>query len=217
MTPQELDARLEAATPIVRAAGALALDYFRNRGALAIEHKGQQDLVSIADRDVEDLMRERWPQPSRAMRCWARRAGAATPPADLGARPDRRHLQLPQGHPVLGRGRRLRRRRADRDRPHLRPGPRRAVRRPARRRRVPQRRARSGSRAMQASTPRAWPWPTASASRRRHYVAMVEAALSQGFEHRRCGSTAIQLCWVADGRCDAFVTRSARPGTASPA
>ena len=41
---------------------------------------------------------------------------------------------------------------------------------------------------------------------RESYVAMVDAALHQGFEHRRCGSTAIQLCWVADGRCDAFVT-----------
>jgi fructose-1,6-bisphosphatase/inositol monophosphatase family enzyme len=36
---------------------------------------------------------------------------------------------------------------------------------------------------------------------------MVAEALRLGFEHRRCGSTAIQLCWVADGRCDAFVTR----------
>ena len=38
---------------------ALALDYFRNRAELAIEHKGQQDLVSIADRNVEELLRER--------------------------------------------------------------------------------------------------------------------------------------------------------------
>ena len=37
-------------------------------------------------------------------------------------------------------------------------------------------------------------------------LTMVDAALDQGFEHRRCGSTAVQLCWVADGRCDAFVT-----------
>ena len=59
MTPQELDVRLAAAIPIVRAAGELALRFFRDRGSLAIEHKGQQDLVSIADRAVEDLLRER--------------------------------------------------------------------------------------------------------------------------------------------------------------
>jgi myo-inositol-1(or 4)-monophosphatase len=38
------------------------------------------------------------------------------------------------------------------------------------------------------------------------YVRMVDAALVHGFEHRRAGSTAIQLCWVADGRCDGFAT-----------
>jgi myo-inositol-1(or 4)-monophosphatase len=38
------------------------------------------------------------------------------------------------------------------------------------------------------------------------YVDMVEHALSQGFEHRRMGSTAVQLCWVADGRCDGLAT-----------
>jgi myo-inositol-1(or 4)-monophosphatase len=36
---------------------------------------------------------------------------------------------------------------------------------------------------------------------------MIDAVLRFGFEHRRCGSTAIQLCWVADGRCDAFITQ----------
>ena len=61
--------------PIVRAAGALALDYFNDRGGLAIEHKGQQDLVSIADRNVEELLRARAGRGlSRATRCWARRA-----------------------------------------------------------------------------------------------------------------------------------------------
>jgi myo-inositol-1(or 4)-monophosphatase len=39
------------------------------------------------------------------------------------------------------------------------------------------------------------------------YVDMVQATLQQGFEHRRVGSTAIQLCWVADGRCDCFATQ----------
>ena len=57
MNAQELDDRLQAATPVVRAAGRLALQYFNDRAGLAIEHKGQQDLVSIADRAVEDLIR----------------------------------------------------------------------------------------------------------------------------------------------------------------
>jgi myo-inositol-1(or 4)-monophosphatase len=55
----DLDAQLAAAVPIVREAGQLALRYFRERDSLAIEHKGHQDLVSIADRSVEDLLRER--------------------------------------------------------------------------------------------------------------------------------------------------------------
>lgn len=41
-------------------AGKLALDYFRNRDALVIESKGDpQDVVSIADRNVETLIRDR--------------------------------------------------------------------------------------------------------------------------------------------------------------
>ena len=57
-----------------------------------------------------------------------------------------------------------------------------------------------------ASTPRASPSPTASASRARAMSPWSTRRSRHGFEHRRCGSTAIQLCWVADGRCDAFVT-----------
>src|SRR5262245_13588180 len=57
MNAQDLDDRVHAATPIVRAAGKLALEYFNDRAGLTIEHKGQQDLVSIADRAVEDLIR----------------------------------------------------------------------------------------------------------------------------------------------------------------
>jgi myo-inositol-1(or 4)-monophosphatase len=51
--------RLAAAQDIAREAGALALAHFRNREALAVEHKGTQDVVSIADRAVEDLIRAR--------------------------------------------------------------------------------------------------------------------------------------------------------------
>ena len=206
MNAQELDDRLAAAIPIVRAAGALALDYFNDRGGLAIEHKGQQDLVSIADRAVEELIRGELATafPGRRGAGRGRRRGRRCR-ADLGARPDRRHLQLPQGHPVLGRGRGLRRRRPDGDRPHLRPGPRRAVHRPARRRRLPQRRRRSGSRA----TPRvdtsclalAYSFRQPQGDLRRHGR---RGAAPRASSIAAAGSTAIQLCWVADGRCDAL-------------
>ena len=57
MSETDLTKRLEVAERVAKEAGALALDYFRNRDRLAIEHKGKQDLVSIADRDVETLIR----------------------------------------------------------------------------------------------------------------------------------------------------------------
>ena len=52
-----LDLRLLAASAIVREAGQLARDYFLRRDSLEIEFKGQQDLVSVADRAVEDVIR----------------------------------------------------------------------------------------------------------------------------------------------------------------
>ena len=52
-----LDLRLLAASAIVREAGQLARDYFVRRASLEIEFKGQQDVVSVADRAVEDVIR----------------------------------------------------------------------------------------------------------------------------------------------------------------
>ena len=46
-----------AVQDIARHAGALALDYFRNRDRLVVEMKGPTDYVSHADRDVENLIR----------------------------------------------------------------------------------------------------------------------------------------------------------------
>ncbi|WP_196259834.1 inositol monophosphatase family protein [Pelagibacterium limicola] len=49
-----------AVQEIAKAAGAVALDYFLNRETLVIEAKaGPQDVVSIADRNVETLIREK--------------------------------------------------------------------------------------------------------------------------------------------------------------
>lgn len=53
----EIDERLEAAKEVARRAGALALAHFRGRDGLKVERKGRQDLVSRADREVEDLIR----------------------------------------------------------------------------------------------------------------------------------------------------------------
>jgi len=59
MTERDLDLRLRTARDVVREAGKLAYDYFVRRAQLEVEHKGMQDLVSIADRAVEDLIRTR--------------------------------------------------------------------------------------------------------------------------------------------------------------
>jgi myo-inositol-1(or 4)-monophosphatase len=53
----DLDHRLKAATQVALSAGRLAKDYFDRRHELAVELKGKQDLVSIADRSVEELIR----------------------------------------------------------------------------------------------------------------------------------------------------------------
>ncbi|PDT45726.1 inositol monophosphatase family protein [Sinorhizobium fredii] len=55
-----LEARLALAETVGREAGAVALDYFDRRETLIIETKRDpQDVVSIADREVENLIRER--------------------------------------------------------------------------------------------------------------------------------------------------------------
>ena len=58
MTPKDLDIRLKTAAAITRDAGKLALDFFHRRDQLDIELKGMQDLVSVADRKTEDVIRE---------------------------------------------------------------------------------------------------------------------------------------------------------------
>ena len=59
MIDRDLEIRLLTACAIVREAGRLAHDYFTRREQLDVEHKGVQDLVSVADREVEDLIRTR--------------------------------------------------------------------------------------------------------------------------------------------------------------
>jgi myo-inositol-1(or 4)-monophosphatase len=56
----ELDRRLPVALTVAAEAGALALSYFERREQLVVEHKGPQDLVTAADREVETLIRARF-------------------------------------------------------------------------------------------------------------------------------------------------------------
>ena len=56
----DLQARLAFTETMARDAGALALDYFNRRETLVVETKRDpQDVVSIADRNVETLIRSR--------------------------------------------------------------------------------------------------------------------------------------------------------------
>ncbi len=63
MTTHDRD--VPTAIRICREAGDLALQYFRNRAALAVDKKGHQDWVTEADKNVEHLIRRRlgeeWP------------------------------------------------------------------------------------------------------------------------------------------------------------
>lgn len=62
MTSQEteLDRRFVLAKAIAQEAGVMALDYFNRRESLVIETKRDiQDVVSVADRNVEKLIRQR--------------------------------------------------------------------------------------------------------------------------------------------------------------
>ena len=57
MAADALELRLLAACAVVREAGQIARDFFMRRDQLEVEHKGMQDLVSIADRQVEEVIR----------------------------------------------------------------------------------------------------------------------------------------------------------------
>lgn len=59
MQEVEIERRRLAAEATAREAGRLARRYFERRDQLEVELKGMQDLVSVADRAVEDLIRAR--------------------------------------------------------------------------------------------------------------------------------------------------------------
>jgi myo-inositol-1(or 4)-monophosphatase len=57
MTIDTLAERRDFACNLAEAAGAKAMEYFRDLGSLSIESKGHQDMVSNADREVEQFIR----------------------------------------------------------------------------------------------------------------------------------------------------------------
>jgi hypothetical protein len=100
-----IDARHKVAEDVARQAAALALDYYNKRETLVIETKRDpQDVVSIADREVEQLIRGRSTKPSRGRRSrrgiWAR---AWNLRIYLGCRSDRRDEPVRQRHAKLVR------------------------------------------------------------------------------------------------------------------
>lgn len=54
----ELESRLKFAKKTARSAGELGMRFFASISDLVVERKGAQDLVSVADRDVETFIRE---------------------------------------------------------------------------------------------------------------------------------------------------------------
>ena len=59
MAGDDLDIRMVAAGEIIRAAGTVALSYFRGGGDLAVREKSRRDVVTAADLAVDRLIRER--------------------------------------------------------------------------------------------------------------------------------------------------------------
>ena len=57
MADDALLTRYYASQTVARTAGRIARAYFRDRGRLAVERKGPQDVVSVADREVESTIR----------------------------------------------------------------------------------------------------------------------------------------------------------------
>lgn len=202
----ELDDRLEAMTGIIKDAGRLALDFFKDRDALVVERKGQQDLVSLADRAVEELIRAelaaRFPEDGVL---GEEGGGEGDPERTWVLDPIDGTFNFLKGIPCWGvvaayvvDGRTLLGLTYDPVHDELFT-------------------ARRGGGAFRNGTPirvsgnqgvetsclaLAYSFRQPKAS----YVHMIQAALDQGFEHRRAGSTAVQLGWVADGRCDGLAT-----------
>ena len=205
MKERAIEDRLAAAGEILREAGRTALDYFARRHELAVERKGRQDFVSRADREVEALIRarlaERFPGDAvigeeqggtDAERVWI------TDPID-GTANFLRGIPywsmtlafVENGRPRIG---------LTYDPVHdelftaLAGG---GAHLDGRRIRVS-----PASRPEEACVGLSYTFHTPV----RDYLAVLEALLAAGFDHRRLGSAALSLAHVADGRLDAVFT-----------
>ena len=120
----DLDAELELALELADRADAITLPHFR-AADLLVEHKADRSEVTEADRGSEAAIRAR-PDRGPARPRGARRGGgpdrAGRRPGAVDRRPDRRHVELREGHPDLGHADRARARWRARGRRGLRPG-----------------------------------------------------------------------------------------------
>lgn len=202
----DLARRLAVAEEVLRAAGALARDYFLRRGELTVERKGVQDLVSVADKSVEALIRERLATAFPGDAFLGEEGGGDGQAARLWViDPIDGTMNFLRGLPywccvlayvendvvelgltadplhselfVARRGHG-----ATRDGHPIRVS---SVGDPA---------AACAALAFNFKQPAA------------PYLAMLERLTAAGFDHRRMGSSALQLCHVADGRLDATAT-----------
>ena len=59
MTSEKIKNRFQAAQVLIREAGILANEWFRNRSVLIVEKKGEHDWVSKADHEVEIFIKKK--------------------------------------------------------------------------------------------------------------------------------------------------------------
>jgi myo-inositol-1(or 4)-monophosphatase len=208
MIDRDLDLRLLTARAVAREAGKLAHDYFTRRMQLAVEHKGIQDLVSVADRAVEDLIRAR--------------LGGAFPDDDLlgeegGGAERRSGAGLWVIDPIDGTANFLRGMpywsvalayvRQERVEIGVTYDPVHDELFSARRGRGAHRNE-APMRVSGCDDPQRGIIGSTFTFKMgiERYLALLEGILRDGSDHRRMGSTALMMCHVADGRLDACVT-----------
>ncbi len=132
---EALQARYRLACELAKAGAELAFEYYQQREALTVDHKGDdlQDVVSVADKRVEAFVKQRIQSAFPQDGFLGEESGARLPDARsaVGGRPHRWHQLFPQrpAHLVPVAGDRRRRRTGHRR--GLRPQPSRAVSRPA--------------------------------------------------------------------------------------
>jgi myo-inositol-1(or 4)-monophosphatase len=218
MTDRDLELRLLTACAVAREAGRLAHDYFVRRAELDVEHKsGAQDLVSIADREVEKLIRARLATAFPDDGLLGEEGGGGDRERDDGSegRPSRRGLWVID--PIDGTANFLRGMPywsvalayliGERTEIGVTYDPvhddlfwaRRGAGAYRNERRVRVSGCANPGEAVLGST-------FTFKMKVEDYVRLIEGVLRAGADHRRMGSTALMMCHVADGRLDGCAT-----------